>query len=130
MVLNSGKLSRIGTGHIINLISNDVQLIERTSRHLQETFLTPFDIVASLAILWIKIGREALVGVLFYFLIIALNMATSSAVSKLRLKTALLTDKRLGIMGEIIHGIRSVKMNTWEWKYSDKVMELRRYDIC
>ena len=45
----------------------------------------------------------------------------------LRFKSAILTDKRVRIMNEIISGIRVIKMYAWENAFKRVVFDLRRY---
>ena len=49
------------------------------------------------------------------------------AVSVCRFKSALLTDKRIRIMNEIIVGIRVIKMYAWEHAFKRVVSKLRKY---
>jgi ATP-binding cassette subfamily C (CFTR/MRP) protein 4 len=46
---------------------------------------------------------------------------------KLRLKTAMRTDKRMRILNEIISAIRIVKMYAWECLFAKMVVDARRY---
>ncbi len=46
-----------------------------------------------------------------------------------RFKSALLTDKRVRIMNEIISGIRVIKMYAWENAFKRVVARLRRYVV-
>lgn len=47
-------------------------------------------------------------------------------IAKCRLKSALLTDKRVKAMKELISGIRVIKMYTWEEAFMKIVSLLRR----
>lgn len=45
----------------------------------------------------------------------------------LRSKTAVLADKRIRMMNEVLSGIRIIKMYAWEKAFSAVVTEVRRY---
>ncbi len=44
-----------------------------------------------------------------------------------RFKTALITDKRVRIMNEVIVGVRVIKMYAWEYAFKRVVKVLRRW---
>ena len=43
-----------------------------------------------------------------------------------RLKAAIVTDKRIKVMNEIISGIRVIKMYGWEYAFSQLINKIRR----
>ena len=45
----------------------------------------------------------------------------------IRFKSALVTDKRVRIMNEVISGIRVIKMYAWENAFNRLISKLRRY---
>lgn len=49
--------------------------------------------------------------------------------SKLRTKSATRTDKRVLLIGEIINGIRVIKMYAWEKSFEQLVYLARKYEI-
>ena len=56
---------------------------------------------------------------------------TGKQLGKLHLKVSALTDRRVRLTGEILSGIRAVKMYTWETPMGEMVGKLRRYfDNC
>ncbi|EDO31365.1 predicted protein [Nematostella vectensis] len=79
-----------------------------------------FEISVALVLLVVLIGWQALSGVLFYFIVAVYISAMAGQLSKLKRKSCALADEPLGIMGEIIAGIRTVKMLALEWFYRDK----------
>lgn len=50
-------------------------------------------------------------------------------ISKLRLKIAIKTDERVGLMSEIIGGIQVIKMYTWEKPFEKLVSLVRRFPL-
>ena len=57
---------------------------------------------------------------LVYFLIMG------KAYALLRLQTAKVTDRRLGIVNAVVSGIRTVKMYTWERPFQERIHRIRR----
>lgn len=80
--------------------------------------------------IWRRIKYAAFVGV-FGLLIktTPVQIILSHLSSYLRLKVAERTDKRVGIMNEIIQGIQVIKMYSWEIPFAKIVAEARRKEI-
>lgn len=77
-----------------------------------------------------RLGYAAVIGVIALLLkTIPVQTSLSRLNSKLRLKVALRTDDRVGIMNEIIQGIQVIKMYAWEIPFQNVVAEARRMEI-
>lgn len=124
--LNRYSLEAMRSGNTINLVSNDVQKIEKSLNQLGMVFSAPMELSISLGILWYFIGWEALIGATVFFVLVAFQILLARKAADLRKKAATFTDERLMVMNEIIAGIRAVKMFAWEWNFIDVVRELRK----
>lgn len=124
--LNRYSLEATRSGNTINLVSNDVQKIEKSLNQLGMVFSAPMELSISLGILWYFIGWEALIGSTVFFVLVAFQILLARKAADLRKKAATFTDERLMVMNEIIAGIRAVKMFAWEWNFIDVVRDLRK----
>lgn len=124
--LNRYSLEATRSGNTINLVSNDVQKIEKSLNQLGMVFSAPMELSISLGFLWYFIGWEALIGATVFFVLVAFQIVLARKAADLRKKAATFTDERLMVMNEIIAGIRAVKMFAWEWNFIDVVRELRK----
>lgn len=124
--LNRYSLEATRSGNTINLVSNDVQKIEKSLNQLGMVFSAPMELSISLGILWYFIGWEALIGATVFFVLVAFQILLARKAADLREKAATFTDERLMVMNEIIAGIRAVKMFAWEWNFIDVVRGLRK----
>lgn len=124
--LNRYSLEATRSGNTINLVSNDVQKIEKSLNQLGMVFSAPMELSISLGILWYFIGWEALIGATVFFVLVAFQILLARKAADLRKIAATFTDERLMVMNEIIAGIRAVKMFAWEWNFIDVVRELRK----
>ena len=109
-----------------DLVSNDIQRLDLATQNLFTFLRCPFDLTILGILLWVLIGWQALMGLIFPLILIPYLSETTGWVAKLRMRAAQVTDKRLAVMNEIISGIRAVKMYAWEWPYRDKVRQIRR----
>ena len=112
--------------NIINLVSNDARKMKRSVLALAILISAPFEIVGSVCIFWVLIGWKALIGAGFFVLVVLYIVLIARKMSDFQRKATGFTDRRLALINEIIHGIRMVTMNAWEWNFRDKVKRLRR----
>ena len=118
--------SNNGYTNLIDLISNDVQRIELTTRWVFASFLFALEFTAVTVSLLYLIGWPALMGVLFLVMMLLCVLIISSICAGLRLETAELSDRRLLLMNELVTGIRALKTHAWEEYYQEKVKATRR----
>jgi len=120
-------LLKFSTGHVIDLISNDVQRLEDDAVSLffsgGFTFL---ELSAVTLLLWYLIGWQALVGVVFLCFLVPYFAALSTAGAKLRLRIAAESDRRISLMNQVVSGIRAIKTHAWEDEYREKIKSVRR----
>lgn len=81
-------------------------------------------------LIWQQIGWASLIPVIGLLLkTIPVQTRLSHISSKLRLRVAIRTDNRVGIMNEIIQGIQVIKMYAWEKPFQYVVAEARRLEV-
>ena len=119
-------LQEFQEGHVIDLLSNDLQRIELAPRWFSAMiwfiFFTPLILILFLNLFhW-----EALVGILFLLSLVPYFFFVSFVVGKLRRQTAEVSDKRIALMNELVSGIRAVKTQAREQNYEEKVRGTRR----
>ena len=113
------------TGHVINLISNDVQRLDQALRSLPNIILAPFGFLAGNAVLYYFIGWPALFGTAYLMIVLVYQGFGSRLATQLRQKAVVLADKRVKIINEIIRGIRTIKICSWEKHFGNLVSLLR-----
>ncbi len=72
------------------------------------------------------IGWQALAGVLFQLLTVPYIVLVSSVSADSRQRTADVTDTRMSLLDELVHGIRILKTQALERYYGEKIKEVRR----
>ena len=111
---------------MIDLVSNDAQRMEQAARQFFRLLVAIFDVCVAVPLLWYFIGWQSLMGIIFLFLLVPFGGFLSYLSGKLRLKTAVISDRRINLMTEIVAGIREVKAHAWEWFFRDNIKEIRR----
>ena len=113
------------TGHVINLISNDVQRLDKALLYFPNIILAPFAFLAGNAILFYLVGWPALIGTCYLLLVLVYQFYGSILAANLRLRVVVLADKRVQMINEIVRGIRTIKVCSWEKYFGNSVSELR-----
>lgn len=66
--LNSAGIAKNSTGHIVNLLANDVQRFNDIMTYLHYLWISPLEIICLWVLLWIQIGPAstgAICGLIF-----------------------------------------------------------------
>ena len=113
------------TGHVINLISNDVKRLDKALRYFPNAMLAPFAFFAGSAVLFYLVGWPSLIGTSYLLLISVYQSYGSRLAANLRKKAVVLADKRVQMINEIIHGIRTIKLYSWEQYFVNSVSAVR-----
>ena len=126
ILLGHRTLQEFQEGHVIDLLSNDIQRIELAPRWFFDMIWFIFFTPVILYLFLNLFDWEALVGILVLLSLVPYFFFVSFVVGKLRRQTAELSDKRIALMNELVSGIRVVKTQAWEQKYEEKVKRIRR----
>ena len=124
--LSQADLAIMTSGHVINLISNDVQRFNDAVIYFPNVCMAPFTVLAACSISYYLIGWQVLPGFALLTLMIIVQEKASKNISDLRKQAAEVADRRLKLLNEIIRGIRAVKMYAWENHFTDKIRGMRR----
>ena len=89
-------------------------------------WLSVFELVCLIPLMWIVMGWQAVGGLICLLLFSPISAYLSYLSGDFRVMTAEVTDRRLNLLNEVISGIRTVKTNTMEWFYGDKITQIRR----
>lgn len=127
LLLSKHALLQFTTGHVIDLVSNDVQRMEEEA--VKWLFLSAFsflNVVVISILLPYLIGWQALMGAILLCLLVPYFAVLSYAGAALRVRTAAVSDQRLSLMNQVISGIRAIKAHAWEDEYRKKIQHTRR----
>lgn len=118
-------MGQITAGKIVNLLSNDVARFDFSVWSLHYLWVGPLMTLVVSYLMYREIGWSALVGILFMLAFVPLQLYLGHKTSEFRQKSAVKTDERIRLMGEIIQGIQVIKMYAWEKPFG-KLVEMAR----
>ncbi|CAH1738398.1 unnamed protein product [Aphis gossypii] len=127
--LKINSLDPTTTGHIINLMSNDVNRFDVSLMYLPFLWIGPLETFVTIYFLWQEVGVSSVIGVMTLLIFIPLQIWLASITSNIRLKIAEKTDKRVHLMNEIISGLQTIKMYTWEPFFDNLTKQLRKNEM-
>ena len=130
------------TGHVVNLMSNDLKRSEFAIAVSSNLIVGPFEAIFVMIVVSLYLGFiPAIVGTSCYLLVIPVQVCIrdvtgivrvlvqsilSKYIRKCRRKTAVVTDQRISLTGELITGNLAVKMLGWEDPLRQNVEDIRQ----
>lgn len=127
MKFNSSTVSKITTGHVVNLVSNDVQRFDRAATFWVYILFGPIETLAVLLMVSYVLGViPTISGFTCIFILIPLQSILSKHVAQYRKKIADISDKRISFLSELISGSLTVKMLALENPMIKKVNSIRQ----
>uniref|UniRef100_A0A1E1XAH8 Putative abc transporter n=1 Tax=Amblyomma aureolatum TaxID=187763 RepID=A0A1E1XAH8_9ACAR len=127
--LSQAALSKTAVGQMVNLLSNDVNRFDQSVLFVPYLVAGPLQTAVITWVLWQHLGISCLAGISFVLLYIPFQGCLGRAFSKLRAKTAALTDERIRLVNEFVAGMRVIKMYTWETPFANLVDNMRRREV-
>ncbi|CAG2055747.1 unnamed protein product, partial [Timema podura] len=124
--LSRDILVKTGSGKIINIISSDLARFDIICYYMNSIWVSPFSVLILLYLVWSEAGLAGGLGVLSVVLLLVPTQWSST----FRRQTALRTDVRLGLMNEVITGMKIIKMYAWEKPYSKLIGNARKAEIA
>lgn len=127
--LKPAQRSRLTSGEYVNLATRDCDSTSMLP-FLLEPLLYPLTIAAYCMMLVSFLGPWALLAVVALVAVIPLGRRLERRMSDLASRVREQSRVRLGILSEILTGIRIIKFHAWEERFSQKVLDVRRKEVA
>lgn len=119
----------ISTGKILTMFSDDTNQIRTFLFYMCNSIISPFQIGATLYLIYVQVGVATFVGLGFTFVTTPFTGFTLATVAKLRVAKMIHTDFRVKLMNEILNGIRIIKYYAWENAFVQKINHIRKKEV-
>ena len=119
----------VSNGHVTNLASNDVERFQFTSVSAVFILVGP---VASVLILIVGIfvtGPAFAIGFSLMILLMPIQIHVGRKFAQVRSRVAALTDSRVSLVSQTVHGNRVMKFNGWEDSFREKIAYQREQEV-
>lgn len=128
--MTSSAKTDVGTGTIVNLQSNDAAKLWKLPQYLHMIWSGPLQILVVMVLLMrILHPIPALVGLGVTVALIPLSAIVAQVLSCIRSQAIRLTDARIKLCGEVITGIKAIKLYAWETAYQERIIDLRKKEL-
>ncbi|GBN56929.1 Multidrug resistance-associated protein 1 [Araneus ventricosus] len=123
--LSNSSRRNYTVGELCNLVGIDSEKIYQQIWSLNSVWSCPMRITLVMALLWQYLGVASLAGVFVMFLILPITTKLASMSHKLQKKQMSWKDSRLRQMGEILNGIKVLKLFAWETAFMGSISSIR-----
>ncbi|XP_027184362.1 ABC transporter C family member 2-like [Coffea eugenioides] len=120
---------KFATGKITNLMTTDAEALQQICQSLHTLWSAPFRIVVALFLLYLELGVASLLGALLLVLMFPIQTFIISKMQQLSKEGLQRTDKRIGLMNEILGAMDTVKCYAWEDSFQSKVQNVRNDEL-
>ena len=119
----------VSNGHVTNLASNDVDRFQQTSVWAVFIFAGPIASVLILIVGIVVTGPVFAIGYSLMILLLPIQMYAGRKFAQFRSRVAALTDSRVSLVSQTVHGNRVMKFNGWEDSFLEKISYLREQEV-
>ena len=123
--LSHYSISQISIGQTLNIVANDLNSMETAIFNLYGGTIAPFLLAGAMAILWSFMGAACISGMVLLLLIWIAQYNISNLGGHYLTNKNTVTDDRLKLTNEMVHGIRILKMNAWDDQFEASITKTR-----
>ncbi|XP_027340342.1 ABC transporter C family member 12-like isoform X3 [Abrus precatorius] len=125
---NDGR-KKFTSGKLMNMITTDASSLQQICQQLHGLWSSPFRIIIAMVLLYQQLGVASLIGALMLVLIIPLQTFVIFKMRKLTKEGIQQTDKRVGLMNEILAAMDTVKCYAWETSFQSRILSIRDEEL-
>lgn len=120
---------KFASGKITNLMTTDAESLQQICQSLHTIWSAPFRIIIAMVLLYQQLGVASILGALLLALMIPIQTVVIGKMQKLSREGLQRTDKRIGLMNEILAAMDIVKCYAWENSFQSKVQDVRQQEL-
>eukprot|EP00752_Nemacystus_decipiens_P006704 g6027.t1 len=127
--LRLSSLGQISTGHLVNLMTTDVERFQYGGTFVNYLWEAPLE---SLVILYFgldQVGVSFLAGFAALALMVPTQAVFSRKFSQVRQRVTVLTDERVKLTNQAVTGARLMKINAWEPALEKEIRRVRAEEV-
>ncbi|KAL4496522.1 hypothetical protein ABPG72_014752 [Tetrahymena utriculariae] len=127
--LSAFSIKEANVGKLVNLVSNDLNLLEMNSYYIITMLTLPAPIIAVALILYFRFNGYAVIGLAVMIGYIPFQLLLAKISSGFFKDKAALVDHRVKFTNEIVEGIRLIKMYAWEEAFVHLATTIRKSEL-
>lgn len=119
----------VTSGQITNFLSVDIQKLQDVVPSFHQFWSLPIQVAITLYLLYTQVQWAFSAGLVVLVVFVPLNMVVSKRIGTLTGVMMKCRDERVRITGELLAGIRVVKMQAWEVPMLDRIHAARALEL-
>ncbi|CAG8546843.1 26170_t:CDS:2, partial [Gigaspora rosea] len=116
-------------GKVTNLMSIDTNRIGDFSLWWTNAIDSPLELTIGVYFLYQLLGVSCLIGLSAMIITLPINHQTAKLFAITQDKLMNARDHRVGLMNELLQGIRMIKFFSWEKNWENKILEARKIEL-
>lgn len=125
LIISNSARKKSAVGEIVNLMSVDAQLIMDLVISINMIWSAPIKIGLAMYFLWEILGPSVLAGLAAMIVLTIVSSLISKRIKNLKTNQMKCKDERVKLMGEILNGMKILKLYAWEPSFAARVLEVR-----
>ncbi|XVF45970.1 hypothetical protein PTKIN_Ptkin02bG0250500 [Pterospermum kingtungense] len=117
------------SGKMTNMITTDVNALQQVCQQLHILWSAPLRIIIAMILLYQQLGVASLLGSLMLAFMVPLQIIVISKMRKMTKQGLEWTDRRVGLMNEILAAMDTVKFYAWEKSFQSRVLSIRNCEL-
>jgi len=123
------SIQQINVGKVVNLLSNDVNELDRGLPFVIPMILSPYTLSLAGSLLFKFFGFATIFGILGLVGFLIISNHLSNKTENIRAERSAVTDTRIKLTNELIECIRLIKMYAWEKAFQHAIQVLRDQEV-
>lgn len=120
---------KFASGRITNMMTQDAEALQQICQQVHGLWSAPLRIVVAIVLLYKQLGMASLFGASVLVLMFPVQTFIISKMQKISKEGLQRTDKRIGLMNEILAAMDTVKCYAWENSFRSKVQTIRNDEL-
>ncbi|XP_025007572.2 ATP-binding cassette sub-family C member 2 isoform X2 [Gallus gallus] len=129
LTMSSATRKESTVGETVNLMSADAQRFMDMANFVHQLWSSPLQIILSIVFLWGELGPSVLAGLAVMVLLIPINGFLVNKSKHIQVRNMKNKDERMKIMGEVLNGIKILKLFAWEPSFEKRINEIRACEL-
>lgn len=114
---------------ILVLMQTDTDRIVNSAISFHSFWSIPFQLFATIYLLYTQLGSAFIAGVIFASLLIPINKWIAGKIAQLSEGLMQAKDARVSLTSEVMAAAKQVKINAWEDVFTEKIQQLRQDEM-
>ncbi|EGW34666.1 uncharacterized protein SPAPADRAFT_53104 [Spathaspora passalidarum NRRL Y-27907] len=127
--LNAHGRHKFPTGKITSIITTDLARIEIALLFQPLIVALPAAAIVAIVILIVNIGVSAVIGIAAFIFFLGFISLGAKKLFTYRDAVSKITDKRVGLIKEILNNLKMIKFYSWEQPYHKRMIQVRNQEV-